>query len=1063
MKDGEAMSYKINTIFTVNYDNLKNAVANIKSQFQSLKQSADNVKQTISNTFSIANEDLGEVNKKIKESTNLIDTGLKASAMGIATITIPTLLAGKSALTMAGQYESATQTLEYTLGEAKSIIDDFVEHNAQSLGMGEQEAYKFANIYSNLLTTITNDQIVNASYTNKLMKASAVIMSKTGRTFTDVSDRIRSGLLGNTEAIEDLGVNVNVSLLETTEAFKQIANDRTWEALSFQEQQQVRLLSILEQTSKKYGEEVGDNLSLKLSQTSASLENIKTKASQFLAVGLQPLLTTVNSVLSKIETFVTYLNSLDDRTKKTITTFIVIIAILPVFSMAFFGVLKAIISYNIFTKVASASTVRLTKTMLGLAGTTLLLIASIAMIAYAFGAFDNFGKNVSKTSKSTDSAVKAIDNLSAAQKSNVESAKEASEANKELSDNLQSFDEISKINIDSSISNTGLDSINPIVDLSGIDTSTFEDMGDQFGNLTEKVDEFKSKIEELKPVIGIIGGIALTPIISKIPKVIGSLKDLLPQVKASTRAGSAMVVNWGAIGSAISSAAAYIVGIGAPLAATAWGINEVNKSVYDTYDTPEILARIFLGSFGQIDQKISETTKNAVTPFIDKIKELNRTVSEIDIVGGIIEDDDVAKVKEQTEIITTELKNGLKAKLETLEAQVSDISVVPDPIKQQEYLALIEEELNNSTSTIDNYQNQINGIMNTASLERRELTDLEKELINSNIKAMGEEGIGIFSENEQEKLLLQAKFNDKYYVLNAEQVVDTVAQAKELKDKTIAEAQAEYDEKVKLAETMKATIPGFTEEMYDEMILDAQTAKDEQVKEANETYDGIVSKVKEKYPEIAKTIDFENGRALTAWEAFKVQLGEKFTGIKNVVMSKIGELKGGISETFTKIENTIHDTVNSIVSWLKDHFKLPDLTAPNIPNIKLPHFSITYDETGWGANAFKALGMQGTPNFSVQWYKTGGIFDSPSVIGVGEYPNARVNPEIVTPKNLLYDTIIQANKDSNTQSSMNNSQNNEIEKKIKLEIDLTSGGVKLGKKIIDLILDANDFYDLDLI
>ena len=34
---------------------------------------------------------------------------------------------------------------------------------------------------------------------------------------------MRSGLLGNTEAIEDLGVNVNVALLETTEAFETIS------------------------------------------------------------------------------------------------------------------------------------------------------------------------------------------------------------------------------------------------------------------------------------------------------------------------------------------------------------------------------------------------------------------------------------------------------------------------------------------------------------------------------------------------------------------------------------------------------------------------------------------------------------------------------------------------------------------------------------------------------------------------------------------------------------------------------------------------------------------------
>lgn len=198
------MAYKINTIFTATYNNLKTAISGVKTQFKSVEAAAQNTKKNISNTFKNINKDVKEVNKSIKESSELLGLGLKASTIGIATLTVPTILAGKSALTMAGQYESATQTLEYTLGKAKSIVDDFVENNSQSIGMAEQDAYKFANIYSNLLTTMTNDQSINAQFTNKLMQASAVIMSKTGRTFTDVADRIRSGLLGNTEAIEDL-------------------------------------------------------------------------------------------------------------------------------------------------------------------------------------------------------------------------------------------------------------------------------------------------------------------------------------------------------------------------------------------------------------------------------------------------------------------------------------------------------------------------------------------------------------------------------------------------------------------------------------------------------------------------------------------------------------------------------------------------------------------------------------------------------------------------------------------------------------------------------------------
>lgn len=99
----------------------------------------------------------------------------------------------------------------------------------------------------------------------------------------------------------------------------------------------------------------------------------------------------------------------------------------------------------------------------------------------------------------------------------------------------------------------------------------------------------------------------------------------------------------------------------------------------------------------------------------------------------------------------------------------------------------------------------------------------------------------------------------------------------------------------------------------------------------------------------------------------------------------------------------------------------------------------------------------------VSWYANGGVFDSASVIGVGEYAGARNNPEIVAPKSMIYDANIQAIKDSNSNPMPINKGKDSINKKIDVELNLKNGGVKLGKQIIELVLDANDFYDLGLI
>ena len=90
---------------------------------------------------------------------------------------------------------------------------------------------------------------------------------------TDVMERIRSGLLGNTEAIEDLGVMVNVSMIESTEAFKKFANGQSWQQLDFQTQQQIRLMAILEQATKRYGDTLQDNVNNRISTFKALMKD----------------------------------------------------------------------------------------------------------------------------------------------------------------------------------------------------------------------------------------------------------------------------------------------------------------------------------------------------------------------------------------------------------------------------------------------------------------------------------------------------------------------------------------------------------------------------------------------------------------------------------------------------------------------------------------------------------------------------------------------------------------------------------------------------------------------
>ena len=128
--------------------------------------------------------------------TNITSIGKKMSV-----VTAGLTAAGGVGVKAAIELESAMQQVDKIYGKAADSIKDFAENTAISYNMSTKEAYKYAQVYGNLIQSITNDEEQNALYTQQLLKASSVIASATGRTMEDVMDRIRSGLLGNTEAI----------------------------------------------------------------------------------------------------------------------------------------------------------------------------------------------------------------------------------------------------------------------------------------------------------------------------------------------------------------------------------------------------------------------------------------------------------------------------------------------------------------------------------------------------------------------------------------------------------------------------------------------------------------------------------------------------------------------------------------------------------------------------------------------------------------------------------------------------------------------------------------------
>jgi phage-related protein len=221
----------------------------------------------VENTVKNASGKVQQSTNQIKaQSGSMLGTFAKlAKFAGLAYLGKKMLDVGMYSTQMALEVTAAVNQIKRQMGESSQTFLKWVNDNANAMNMSTGEATKYGAVYSNLFSGFIKDSNKLSAYTAKMLQTSAVVAEGSGRSITDVMERIRSGLLGNTEAIEDLGINVNVAMIQSTEAFKRFANGQSWDQLDYQTQQQIRLMAILEQATAKYGTTLSQSVNGRIS------------------------------------------------------------------------------------------------------------------------------------------------------------------------------------------------------------------------------------------------------------------------------------------------------------------------------------------------------------------------------------------------------------------------------------------------------------------------------------------------------------------------------------------------------------------------------------------------------------------------------------------------------------------------------------------------------------------------------------------------------------------------------------------------------------------------------
>jgi hypothetical protein len=245
------------------------------------------------------NADMSGMKKEMAKAQSTLSgfsKGIKGVVGGIVGAFAGISVAGfiKDATSSAMAVQGSTLLIERLLGDSAQDFENWAKSGASAFGLAESQALNFGSKFAVQVSQISSSTDDMKNKTMDLLKQSSVIASQSGYDMETVLEKISSGLRGETESIQDLGIQMEVSSLQGTDAFKKLANGKSWNQLSFQVQQQIRYFGFLEQATRLYGNEIADNTATKLMMFNAELQNLKVA----LGNAFLPILDTVLPILT---------------------------------------------------------------------------------------------------------------------------------------------------------------------------------------------------------------------------------------------------------------------------------------------------------------------------------------------------------------------------------------------------------------------------------------------------------------------------------------------------------------------------------------------------------------------------------------------------------------------------------------------------------------------------------------------------------------------------------------------------------------------------------------------
>jgi len=359
-------------------------------------------------------------------------------------------------------------------------------------------------------------------------------------------------------------------------------------------------------------------------------------------------------------------------------------------------------------------------------------------------------------------------------------------------------------------------------------------------------------------------------------------------------------------------------------------------------------------------------------------------------------------------------------------------------ITNDQYTKMLEIETKRKNDQIAN-QEELNKQVEQKIRELQSsgvaVTEEMRQQIVQTVQAQRDGVIMAVSEQKDKAAAVIAMLKAESGQITAEMAAEAIKNSLTQKEETIKNANEQYQQTVEAIMAMSDEAIATTGYTRDELINNAKLQRDRTVEAATLMHEETVREISEMAGESIKEVNLSTGEILSSWDKLILQGKQNWGEFSGFFVRLWQDISTGatsawqgistfLSDTWTGIKNTaasmwqsISDTITGSVRSLKDTLStlwsdislsltsawdgLVDSARRIFSNIAstivdafknihipLPHFK-------FGSKQVSVAGITLTiPDISVSWYKSGGIFTQPSLVGVGE-----AGPEAVLPLN----------------------------------------------------------------